>query len=295
MSRKVKNAIAVLFIILGLVGMLYPLASTLLNNKYNADLAEKTEQKLEKIPEDEKVGLWDAMLAYNKDLKRDPIDVRRIGSGREDPRYSEYLDVGKPQTMDEISQIVIPDIDVSLPVYRGTEDKTLARGAGHLFGTTLPTGGEGSNTAISAHTGMVNASMFDALPKLKPGQDIYLSTLGHKLRYKMVDSQVVPPDSTDALPAPGGDGDYLYLITCTPYGLNTDRLIVRAERAELQDPPPDLSEISNSLSGWTWWMTVSVICAVVVVVLAVTPFFRKKRKVQSGTSRFERYSGVSRD
>lgn len=282
MSKRTKNIVLVVLLIIGLIGMLYPLVSTLINNKYEADLAEITEQKVTQLPEDEKQRLWDALVAYNEDLKHNPVD--EVGASSKHPRYKEYDQVGRPQTFDEMSQIIIPDIDVSLPVYRGTSDETLGRGAGHLFGTTLPTGGEGSNTAISAHTGLMTSSMFDALPNLKKGQDIYLSTLGHKLRYKMVDSKVVPPNDLNALPPAGGEGDFLYLITCTPYGLNTDRLIVKAERAPLPDPAPDLSEISNSLSGWTWWMTMSVVWAVIVVVAALWPFVRKKFK-KSGKHR----------
>lgn len=272
--KKGKTAAFVVLMIVGLLGMLYPLTATLVNNHNLSRILDETENRVEALPDTERDQKWQDMLDYNARLIEKPFSVTGIGGGESHEGYPEYLAVGSLGNPDVLSHIVIPEIDVSLPVYRGTSSDALRKGAGHLYGTTLPTGGEGSNTAISAHTGMVDASMFDALTELKEGDDIYLTTLGHKLRYQMVGSDVVRPDDTEAIPAPGVDGDNLYLITCTPYGLNTDRLIVHAKRVELEDPPPNLSDISNSMSGWQWWMTASIICALLVLLLALYPLLR---------------------
>lgn len=276
-KRSWKDVFWALALILGLLGMLYPVTSTLVNNRYHAILAERTRAETAQLPDRERDGLWEAMLAYNRDITAHPVSELSIGGDHTSPDYRRYLDTGLAPDQDQLAQIVIPSVGIALPVYHGTSDGVLKKGAGHLFGTTFPTGGEGSNTAISAHTGLVNASMFDNLPKLKKGEDIYIHVLGRTLRYQMVGSKVVPPDSLDAIPLPGEPGDHLYLITCTPYGLNFNRLVVDAVRVPVDEQAPN-PQTSNTIIGWQWWMWLSVGFALLVLLLLLIPLLLRRRK-----------------
>lgn len=276
-KRSWKDVFWALALILGLLGMLYPVTSTLVNNRYHAIIAERTRAETAQLPDRERDGLWEAMLAYNRDITAHPVSELSIGGDHTSPDYRRYLDTGLAPDQDQLAQIVIPSVGIALPVYHGTSDGVLKKGAGHLFGTTFPTGGEGSNTAISAHTGLVNASMFDNLPKLKKGEDIYIHVLGRTLRYQMVGSKVVPPDSLDAIPLPGEPGDHLYLITCTPYGLNFNRLVVDAVRVPVDEQAPN-PQTSNTIIGWQWWMWLSVGFALLVLLLLLIPLLLRRRK-----------------
>lgn len=276
-KRSWKDLFWALALILGLLGMLYPVTSTLVNNRYHSIIAERTRAEAAQLPDHERDGLWEAMLAYNRDITAQPVSELSIGGDHTSPDYRRYLGTGLAPGQDQLAQVVIPSVGIALPVYHGTSDDVLAKGAGHLFGTTLPTGGEGSNTAISAHTGLVNASMFDNLPKLKKGEDIYVHVLGRTLRYQMVGSKVVPPDSLDAIPLPGEPGDHLYLITCTPYGLNFNRLVVDAVRVPVDEQAPN-PQTSNTIIGWQWWMWLSVGFALLVLLLLLIPLLLRRRK-----------------
>ncbi|MBA1835635.1 class C sortase [Corynebacterium wankanglinii] len=276
-KRSWKDVFWALALILGLLGMLYPVTSTLVNNRYHSIIAERTRAEAAQLPDQERDGLWEEMLAYNRDITAQPVSELSIGGDHTSPDYRRYLGTGLAPGQDQLAQVVIPSVGIALPVYHGTSDDVLAKGAGHLFGTTLPTGGEGSNTAISAHTGLVNASMFDNLPKLKKGEDIYVHVLGRTLRYQMVGSKVVPPDSLDAIPLPGEPGDHLYLITCTPYGLNFNRLVVDAVRVPVDEQAPN-PQTSNTIIGWQWWMWLSVGFALLVLLLLLIPLLLRRRK-----------------
>lgn len=273
-SSKVSLIVAVILALVGFSAVLYPMVSTLHNNAAASRVADQARNEVDQLDDDYKVQLLDQMRQYNQSLVERPIDPGVPDSQEMYPteEYRRYLDVGRPSlsSTDVIAEITIPDVSIKLPVYRGSGPSSLNRGAGHLFGTTLPVGGPGSNTTITAHTGMATATMFDNLINLKPGHDIYISVLGETLRYRMVDSKVVPPESTDAVPMAGeSDLDRLFLITCTPYGLNFHRLVVEAHRIPLdaEPAPKDVDQVVNEVGPWQWWMTVTVVVLVVVVLL----------------------------
>lgn len=276
---KAPDAFWAIALIVGLIGMLYPVTSTLVNNHRNAVIAEQTRVETHSLPDIERDAAMNDMRAFNEELKLHPASEFTIDGDHSRPEYQRYLNAGRVGGQDVIAQVVVPSANIALPVYRGTSDEVLRKGAGHLFGTTLPIGGEGSNATISAHTGMVNASMFDNLNQVKPGDDIYVTVLGETLRYQMTGSKVVPPDALDAIPPPGTPGDHLYLLTCTPYGLNFHRLVVEAVRVPMPDaPPPELEETTNVLGGWQWWMWLSLGFAALVVLLLLIPIVLRKRR-----------------
>ena len=160
--------------------------------------------------------------------------------------------------------IVIPSIHVSLPVYHGTETRTLADGVGHLFGTSLPIGGPSTHAVLTGHTGLSTATMFDNLTQDKKGDAFYVSSLGQTLKYEVVDIAVVKPEETDSLrKVPGRD--LMTLITCTPYGVNSHRLLVTGERVPM-DPTAAAAEEAEALPApMQTWMKVIIVAVVIIL------------------------------
>ena len=155
---------------------------------------------------------------------------------------------------------------MSLPVYHGTETRTLADGVGHLFGTSLPIGGSSTHAVLTGHTGLPTATMFDNLTRLRKGDAFYISSLGQTLKYEVTEITVVKPEETDSLrKVPGRD--LVTLITCTPYGVNSHRLLVTGERVPM-DPTAAAAEEAKALPApMQTWMKVIIVA--VVIILAV--------------------------
>ena len=133
------------------------------------------------------------------------------------------------EASDVMSYIEIPSINVKMPIYHGTDDDVLSCGVGHLEGTSLPVGGTGSHCVLTAHSGMANMKAFDDLNKLQEGDRFTLTTLGISMEYVVSSTEIVLPEETGSLVIKEGE-DLVTLITCTPYGINTHRLLVHGER-----------------------------------------------------------------
>lgn len=152
-----------------------------------------------------------------------------------------------------MSRIQIPKIGVDLPVYHGTDDATLLKGTGHLEGTSLPVGGKGTLSVITGHRGLAEATMFTNLDQVQPGDKIIITTFGRVLTYKVFDTRVVEPSDTASL-HPKEGRDLVTLITCTPLGINTHRILVTAERV-LPTPTKDVKTAKGAGTGvaFPWW------------------------------------------
>lgn len=167
--------------------------------------------------------------------------------------YDKMLSVDKTGLM---ARLMIPDIDVDLPIYHGTSDATLLRGAGHLEGSHLPIGGEGTHAVITAHRGLASARMFTDLDKVSKGDTFTIQVLGEVLTYQVIDTRVVEPDDTDSLRAVDGE-DLVTLITCTPLGINTHRILVTGERIT-PTPKADLERADSQpdVPHFPWWLLI---------------------------------------
>ncbi len=141
---------------------------------------------------------------------------------------------------ESLGYITIPKIDVNLPIYEGTSDDVLVKGVGHLEGSSYPLGGAGTHSVLTGHRGLAEAVLFTDLDKLGEGDRFYLHIMDEVLAYQVDQVKVVEPENTEDLEIIPG-GDYCTLITCTPYAINTHRLLVRGERTEYI-PPEELAE-----------------------------------------------------
>ena len=173
--------------------------------------------------------------------------------GITDLNYNEILT--SPKT-DVMSRIQIPKIDLDLPIYHGTSDETLLRGIGHLEGTALPVGGVGNNSVVTGHRGLAEAEMFTNLNKIDKGDYFTFNTFGRIITYKVIETKIVDPDQTETLDAIPGK-DLATLVTCTPLGINTQRILVIGERV-IPTPPDALEDAQNppDIPGFPWWAVI---------------------------------------
>lgn len=177
-------------------------------------------------------GLWEQAQAYNRELAQRGTQLS--ASDEEAARVSALLD---PLGNGMMGYVDIPKIDVHLPIYQGTEESALQAGAGWWIGTSLPTGGENTHCVLTAHTGLVKAKMFTDLDQMELGDTFSLSILDRVLTYQVDQILVTEPTDFEPLLIQEG-GDYVTLYTCTPYGVNTHRLLVRGSRVETPEPDP---------------------------------------------------------
>ena len=183
-------------------------------------------------------AMWKAAEAYNRDLAARG-DLRTLSEAEEARRTAGLLD---PWGTGMMGYLEIPKIDVSLPIYQGTEEAALQAGAGHWQGSSLPVGGPGSHCVLTGHNGLIKAKMFTDLNQLELGDTFTLSVLDRVLTYQV--DQILVTDPSDLGPLAIEEGcDYVTLYTCTPYGVNTQRLLVRGSRVEAAaQAPPDVGE-----------------------------------------------------
>ncbi len=271
-SVRFSTKAAVVLLLVGIAAILYPVVSTLHNNAASSRVADQMTVEVTQMESHRRDALLGELQQYNESLRRNPVQpgIPEEMDFQPTPEYLAYLEVGKPNftSTDAFSEVIIPDVDIRLPVYKGSGPEALNRGAGHLFGTTLPVGGPGTNTTITAHTGLATASMFDNLINIKKGDDVFISTLGDIMRYRVVGTKVVAPDTIDAIPQVGEtEEDRIFLITCTPYGLNFHRLIVEAHRIPLDAEPQRDLDVGNAVGPWQTWMTIVATIFVLLMVL----------------------------
>ncbi|MCG7296128.1 class C sortase [Corynebacterium afermentans] len=269
-----RVSLPVLIILVGLLVLMYPVISTQWNNHVQEQVAKQYEERLQVVPPEQVNRAYEAAVEYNRTHTDGPIlDPWLARISEDNAEYKEYE--RHLAGVSAMSQLAIPSIDVRLPVYHGTRDDTLQKGLGHLYGSALPTGGEGFHSVITGHTGLTTATLFDDLVDVKEGDAIYISTFGKRMKYQVYKTEVVLPDETDSLRAEAGR-DLLTLVTCTPYGINTHRLLVHAERVPLD--PDEATVLDESTSTVQWWMWVLGAVALIVLLALIWWVIREKKK-----------------
>ncbi len=255
----------------------YPVASTLWNNKVSKEISVAYDRLSRKQTARAREKILRAARRYNARHKSiitaDPYD------GTTDyMKTPEYKDYAKQldEPMGIMGIVKIPKIGVKLPIYHGSSQEVLAYGAGHLYGTDLPVGGKNRHTVVTAHTGLPNATMFDDLLDIKKGDFFYFDVQGETLRYRVFRISVVDPHDIRLLQREKGR-DLATLLTCTPYGVNTQRLLVTGVRV-LPDP---VSAPGDKLQ-WPLWMTMFVLaligCAVILATMILAALGRRRRR-----------------
>lgn len=236
MKRTILIIIVILIFLAGIGVLAYPLVSSVINNMAVREGADTYRRAVEQIDKSEINAQFDEAEKYNESLHRviltDPFDAKSYGLIGEN--YSNTFTMSSDGV---IGYIDVPKINVYLPIYHGTSLDILARGAGHLEHSSLPIGGKSTHSVISAHSAFPGETFFDYLTDLEEGDEFYIHVLDRTLKYEVDKISVVLPDDTAGLQIVDGE-DYVTLVTCTPYSVNTHRLLVRGTRVPY-DPSED--------------------------------------------------------
>ena len=233
-SRQ-KIYVAVIALLVGAVFIAYPFLSDAVNQRRERLVVQTASETVDNTDKSTLEAERQRAYEYNENLLdgravvTDPFDPDAERPNDED--YNVSLNLSGDGVMGTIN---IPKIHLELPIYHGTEESTLEHGVGHLQGTSLPIGGESSHSVLSGHTGLPTMKIFDNLDQLEVGDYFIISVLGEDHAYEVTSVEVVLPDETDSLVIERGR-DLCTLVTCTPYGINSHRLLVHAERCEIPD------------------------------------------------------------
>ena len=264
--------LAVLFFLLALGLTVYPIFSSRYNEVHQSQIHTEYREAVQALPDAAIPEARTKAQAYNEELWS---SIVRHGSYSKDSvtsaveEYAQLLDLTGTGTM---GYVHIPRLGVSLPIYHGTEEETLDRGVGHLIGSSLPIGGGSTHAILTGHSGLASQKMFSDLDKLEMGDTFYLEVLNEVLAYEVDQINTVLPHDTTYLGLEKGK-DLCTLVTCTPFGVNTHRLLVRGHRIpytpeNTENPAIELAETEESVdSTWEQEYEKGVYLAISIVVL----------------------------
>lgn len=227
--------VAIIALVLGACVFAYPMVSDYLHRSARDQVVYHQAETVSATDEEDLSAERELAIEYNEKLLgsrtiiTDPFDPDQ--EQVTDEEYERVLNLGGDGVM---ATITIPKIHVELPVYHGTSDEALQKGVGHLQETSVPIGGESTHCVLSGHTGLPSSKIFDNLDQLEVGDYFIITVLGEDHAYRVTSTEVVLPDETESLVIQPGE-DLVTLVTCTPYGVNTHRLLVHAERCEVPD------------------------------------------------------------
>jgi sortase A len=259
--RIVKRILLILAFVLvfgiGLTVMFYPDISDYVNRKNQSRvvdgyIAAVSREEIDYTP------YFEAARRYNERLYHGGGTTIRdtfVSTLAETNRTDEYWGLLRIDNSDVMGYVVVETLDISIPLYHGTSDAVLSAGAGHIQGSSLPVGGENTHTTVSAHTGLPSARFFDKIDTLKSGDIFQIYVLNELFTYQVDQTVVVLPHEVDALKIEPGK-DHATLVTCTPYGINSHRLLVRGERIETppeKRPEALAQKTAQEQAQQTWW------------------------------------------
>ncbi len=289
MKNKLLSILFILIILVGVGVLSYPFVMSMISSANQSAVVSDYNNKVDEATQEERNQMLEVAQRYNKSLfgnviLTDPFDEENQVNKSENFNYEEILSMDVNGTM---GYITIPAIDVNLPIYHGTEDARLQLGVGHLVNSSLPVGGETTHSILAGHTGLPDAVLFNNLVDVVEGDCFYIHILGEVHEYKVDQIKVVEPSNVSDFVIVS-DKDYITLVTCTPYGINSHRLLVRGERTDYdttQDVYEETIESRNDgfyFNGiyidYTVFYSVLIGISLGVVAFIVIIFVRKKRK-----------------
>ena len=283
MKKKILLVcIAIITFLVALVITLYPIISTRYNEIHQSEIHTAYQEQVKQADTSSIDESRELARQYNESIKP---GVRQVDSFSYEAilwaaeNYAHQLNITGNGIM---GYVEIPSISVTLPIHHGTEDATLEKGVGHLLGSSLPVGGESTHTVLTAHSGMASQKMFSDLDQLEIGDVFYLEVLGEPLAYQVDQLKTVLPYDATYLGIIEGE-DYCTLVTCTPFGVNTHRLLVRGTRIPYEEANVIEEEIApEELPESTWeqeyikgiYIAIGIVVLVGIIVLAVWLFQR---------------------
>lgn len=288
--RYLRIVIAGVIFLLALLLTLYPVVSNLYNQEHQSQIQTAYREVLEQTDTTELAHVREQAVAYNAAITPGTMGEAYSPNGMlaASKNYVNQLDINGNGIM---GYVEIPKIGIDLPIYHGTESETLDKGVGHLLGSSLPIGGESTHAILSGHSGMASQKMFTDLEQLREGDVFYLHVLDEVLAYQVKAILIVQPHDTAFLGVVPGE-DLCTLVTCTPTGVNTHRLLVRGTRIPYEEAVAVEEEIATqketTTSHWEdqYWLGIrlGLIAMICVVLLFNIVLMMKKKRQANGTT-----------
>ena len=287
MKKKAGNLVICIIFLAGLSLLLYPFVANQWNNYRQKQLISGYEQVVSDKEAAEGID-YDAERKKAEDYNEAllpcvlPDSFALAESSGVDPVYMNTLNIAGDEMMGSVE---IPKINIKIPIYHTTEEEVLNKGAGHLEGSSLPVGGASTHAVISAHRGLPSASLFTDLDQLKEGDHFLIHVLNETLCYEVDKISVVKPEDTSALAVEDGQ-DLVTLLTCTPYGVNTERLLVRGHRVPYVEE--EVKEEKTVLSGsslhtnYLLWVFVGLSVTALFIFVLYLKETKLKRRANKG-------------
>lgn len=267
--KRLRSLFVACTVSIGILLMAYPFLSNYIFENRKDSVIRTYESQADAMPDGETDALLEKAREYNRSLLtghvqlQDPFEEEVIGQSKKD--YMEQLSINGSDVMGYID---IPCINVSLPIYHGTSAETLEKGIGHLEGTSLPVGDEGTHCVLTGHTGLNRSKLFTDLTQMEEGDLFVLTVLGEKLAYKVDQIKVIEPDQISDLTVEERK-DYCTLVTCTPYGVNSHRLLVRGERTEYSAEEAVQQADTEKGSEWMLQYKKALAFAILLILLSI--------------------------
>ena len=276
----IKDIIRMIVLLVAFSVLLYPTFSSYLNEKNSSRVVSYYDAESVKMSEAEKEQMLEEARAYNQEMlgNIDLIDPFSQENTEIDERYQNLLN---PDGTGMMGYIRIPKINVEIPIYHGTSESVLQAGVGHFWGTSLPVGGESTHTVLTGHRGLPTKTLFTNMDKLEIGDIFYIRVLDETLAYEVDQILTVLPSDTDALAIEPGK-DYATLVTCTPYAINTHRLLVRGHRIPYEEATKEVPDQSvkpeMSFTAKVLIITTGIIFVGLILAIIYSIMDRKRRK-----------------
>lgn len=274
-KKHISTIIIALIFLAGLGFLLYPTVSNLWNRAHQSRAIATYTKQVEKLDDSQNKEMLKAARKYNKNLLK-KSDHWKL-SKKDKKKYESLLDVSGTGIM---GYIEVPKIDCSLPIYHGTDEGALQIAIGHLEGSSLPVGGKSTHCVLSGHRGLPSARLFTDLDQMEEGDVFVLNVLGRKLAYEVDQIKVVLPDEMSDLEIVQGK-DLCTLVTCTPYGINTHRLLVRGHRTKyIEETVVQVQKEAEKKETGIWLLAGGGAVFLIIIIIVVVKRRRKRRNLQ---------------
>lgn len=283
-KSKFSLVLGIVLLVTAIATFFYPTVANYINTVSSHSQLTNYDNNVKVLTDEQKQNYLEKAYEYNKNL----INSQTFDSLNTDSEYDNILNFGDGL----MGSIVIPSIDVDLPIYHGDNESVLSKGAAHLPNSSFPIGGKSTHSIISAHTAYLTQVFFDRLTELKEGDIFYIKILDETYAYKVYEINVIEPEDTSLFGIQEGK-EIVSLVTCTPYAVNTHRLVVTGERVELSDEATYDEEITQKVNIQMPHIDIIYIIAIIITVafsafLIISHIVKKRKSKKEKTNENER-------
>lgn len=290
MKKHLTTIILVLIFLVGAGIFAYPTIADQWNSLHQSRAIATYQEAVEDMSAEEYEAAWQAAEEYNNSIQENTFNHDAFSNEEENLRDTEYWDLLNLGGTGIMGYISIPEIDVRIPIYHGTSDPVLQIGAGHMYGTALPVGGEGNHSVIAGHRGLPSTRLFTDIDQMEEGDKFYLHILDRVLAYEVDQiSDMIDKDDTETMTSlmqkEKGE-DLVTLFTCTPYGVNSHRLLIRGHQVEYYGEDDESSADDGMLKSLRdYYMLYAILAIAAALLLAVIIRLIRNRKISKRPGR----------